>query len=796
MRAILRKFFKNQSARLLAVIIIIMVVFNYASGRFIFVQAFANQVNIFPGHFEASPGADRLLPAWEGAANIMFQDLPPQADFSEFNRENSAYFMLNWPSAGLDIEPAVQSDEEEIIPAEETSDSPAIKGVEQEFPAAEEPLPADTSSIVIEQAPTPEENSFSPPESFSDDNHDIPEDISQEPAEAPAAVEQAPGGEAGETSYSPIRRGNFFFLPLKQFFRQIFQPFSARADETAEESGSDSASMTVPNPSALVFSDFGLPLAPEENQIGNIDLLLSLGATSDYPSDRLLLEYNNNGVWQEFGQLAIKGNISNAAAGDYFRFNLPVAADWENVQKLAVRLSYQNDDYVPGAGQPAAVFLDALWLEINYAAPELAEEEKSDEEAGKEDDGLDETALFRYDETASREKGELELLTPATDFQIKDAPEFNFRFRKKRNLLQSVGAGLLSLFRDEYAGLSVSVHLLRAGEEVAFSEPIRGQYDEDGRFSVRLPDLKNHLPAGRYTLKILLENSGEAYSYSQDFNWGVLALNFNKTVYHPDEEAFLQMAVLDDLGKTLCLAEALELTITAPDGQVSVLSLSDGTITANLLCGPDNVINEPDFYAYYQTGSTGEYQVKLRALTINGEREVADSFLVSEEIEFDLERIGPTRIYPPADYEMKIRIKATEDFEGLIIEQVPLEFSIFNFQFSNNIQYPISNIKIISDGQSKKIIIDDISLNKNEIYWFSYSFDAPDISPEFYLFGPARVGDFVETRQWQIAADATSVYSATGSYTFTVPYGVTSITAKLWGAGGGGGGGGRRGGRV
>ena len=54
---------------------------------------------------------------------------------------------------------------------------------------------------------------------------------------------------------------------------------------------------------------------------------------------------------------------------------------------------------------------------------------------------------------------------------------------------------------------------------------------------------------------------------------------------------------------------------------------------------------------------------------------------------YDIERIGPTRIYPPATYEMKFKIKANQDFQGEIKETVPASFEILRDSTSPNYQY-------------------------------------------------------------------------------------------------------------
>jgi hypothetical protein len=135
----------------------------------------------------------------------------------------------------------------------------------------------------------------------------------------------------------------------------------------------------------------------------------------------------------------------------------------------------------------------------------------------------------------------------------------------------------------------------------------------------------------------------------------------NKAVYSPGETAFLQMGVLDDTGHTLCDAE-LSLEISAPNGEISRLTTANGLILINENCNGNSVIEGPDYFAYYETNEPGYYKARITAITKNGEKEIVDGFYVEEDIAFDLERIGPTRIYPPADYEMTFKIRPKEDY--------------------------------------------------------------------------------------------------------------------------------------
>ncbi|KPJ54639.1 hypothetical protein AMJ47_04050, partial [Parcubacteria bacterium DG_72] len=69
------------------------------------------------------------------------------------------------------------------------------------------------------------------------------------------------------------------------------------------------------------------------------------------------------------------------------------------------------------------------------------------------------------------------------------------------------------------------------------------------------------------------------------------------------------------------------------------------------------------------------------------------------------------------------------------------------------------------NGEVKEIVW-QLDMQKGKEYQLEYTFDAPDISPEFYLLGPLSIGSSVgsgqawqEARYWQIASDATETLS-------------------------------------
>lgn len=273
----------------------------------------------------------------------------------------------------------------------------------------------------------------------------------------------------------------------------------------------------------------------------------------------------------------------------------------------------------------------------------------------------------------------------------------------------------------------------------------------DGHTFVELQE-QNNMKPGRYTLEINTEEKDYAnIPLSQDFTWGVLAINTNKPTYLLNEKANILMTVLDSNGRTVCDGD-VKLEIKAPSGKIYKYSTEKETIEKSKECGPSNVTYIPDYSVNFEnTNEAGTYEMSISSTIGDEERMLTDKFKVSESIDFDIERVGPVRIYPIEKYDMKIKIISNIDYFGKIEERVPSIFEIENLgtEFPNNFE--------IIESNDVKIISWQVSLKKGDTIELSYKFDAPDISPEFYLLGPISIGDFEEQRQWQIASDETGV---------------------------------------
>jgi hypothetical protein len=285
---------------------------------------------------------------------------------------------------------------------------------------------------------------------------------------------------------------------------------------------------------------------------------------------------------------------------------------------------------------------------------------------------------------------------------------------------------------------------------------------------------------GSYTISI---NN----SVVTNFLWGVLALNFDKNIYLPGEKTHIDMAVLNEKGQMVCDAN-LQLIITDPSGKVTTLSTDSKEITVNQsVCKSKSLTLTPDYSASFATNSTGKYQVTLKATTNNGDWQITDSFTVHESPEIEITRRSATRIYPLNIYPVALFIKPKSDFQGTFQEKVPRNFNL-SFQSKINLSKLLgvttlqlentgSSSQSVQDGTDSQTITWNVNWQAGKTYILHYFYDAPDISPEFYELGPAKVSgqklNYSESRTWQIAVDdtPTQAYSAadtsTSSTTFT-----------------------------
>lgn len=753
-------------------------------------------INVFPGAIEGD--------GWTGVKRLYSQDLAEDALFGNFDNVNSAQVskVVEEPIQELPPPASAPDETESSTTTSEVSDETSQTdegGVPEEEQTEEDaaPLPGESSpeqesapeKTAPEQGsePTAEEVSQSGPgfkivrilqrfasaiveltesgEEVAEETQSGEQDIAEEPVfesaetnpEQPAdgndedestevavpeegnGTPQVPfGEEAGESTATSSPESATTSPEAGTDVGQEDEEPSPGLPEVTEETSTSTLIISEEEEHAVVlarrtlsFSDFDIGSDFSAERIVNTQLRLSFaGKRARINSDddeKIFIEYVQEGQVVEGGVVEIDDEVSNAINGGYFLYALPIHYNWEAFSDLEVRLTYTSK-----SGEVGSVYLDSLWLEVDFVD---ANEYEAFIAANK--DVEEEEALRRR----APEGYEFEFLSSKKDFSFREQPAFQFRLeRTKGNILQRVGSSILDLFRDsETERFDVRVASGRFKD-------IAEVYEEDGSFVLRLPKLRQFKP-GKYVLTIEVVDGNNTFYIDQEFTWGVLAVNVDRSIYLQGEQAYIQMGVLDDEGHTICDAE-LELQVVDPAGTITVLSTDDNSIEYGDECAGDSYTTSPDYHAFYRANDLGEYTMNLTATTKNGVRSIIDRFEVREEVPFDVMRTGPTRIYPPELYPVTLEINAREDYTGEIVEYVPRTFQVFIPEGS-------LPFRTHEEGDTKQLIW-DLSLLEGENYRLEYLFDAPDISPEFYLLGPLAIGEFMEIREWQIASDAVS----------------------------------------
>lgn len=258
---------------------------------------------------------------------------------------------------------------------------------------------------------------------------------------------------------------------------------------------------------------------------------------------------------------------------------------------------------------------------------------------------------------------------------------------------------------------------------------------------------------GLYTVTIVGSNpvTGLSYSFEQDMVWGVLAMNTDQDRYRPYEKAHVAFGVLNELGKIVCDAQ-LSLTITAPSGAFQILSTRNGQINSTSTCGKKQAgLIDPDYEAYFTLTELGDHQLHLEAETDNGIWTISTKVNVTDKPPIIIKRQAATRLWPIAPSPVTIDIEFLQNYNGTISELVPKSFVV------SKIDPPPVRHYATNKYQQTELEIQYLiwrgKWKAGETARFTYEYDAPDVSPEFYLLGPIELQNITEQRVWQIAND-------------------------------------------
>ncbi len=693
--------------------------------------------NIFPTNVSAS--------RWNDLDEALSQDLPDYALFQDFDSDNSAH--LGEEQNGGEVL-NVSADVSETVDEGETSSEQQPESSTEEEQTAEPS--AETESIE--------------PVSYFDAGFNVVKKALKFPL---AQLSITSSTEQTVTEVSPTEA-----LPEEQ--NQV-SPDSGSEGETtdvgsenieADESAEpevEEAEILPPQeqlPNDIKVTNFKTASLEPGQFVDSIQLRLSLAAQASLGEDGtlpyvdVLFKSNETDSFRSVGSIIIDEEVSNAINGGYYLFALPVVTDPEELGGIEVMLRV-NDT----SGQVSSIQLDAVWLELNARSvtPEDLEERTD----------IDQLTHLELPKITT-------LVSEELNFAIDEAPVFNLRYESQQNFI--VRGFMQLLGRSGLDVKAISVNHESVGHiEIEPEVTIAG----DGLVTIELPgDELDVMRPGLYEINMLFEENGTEYVETFDFQWGMLTINPNKASYEVSESASIFMGALSPNGNTLC-EENLALYITSPSQTVTKVPVEKSG-----KCNGNNVIDVPDYAAEYDISEPGEYQLYLERLDGSGGvlGFTTDTFLVEDDLEYSIERNGPTRIYPPASYPMSITVSAKNGFTGELIERVPASFKVGS-----------TTASIIVDGEWQ-ILTWDIALSAGSSETVSYGFDAPDISPYIYRLGEASLEKnvtlqvdnnvttssstdntasstevvaleiqetverqivFAEHRQWQIASDAT-----------------------------------------
>lgn len=359
---------------------------------------------------------------------------------------------------------------------------------------------------------------------------------------------------------------------------------------------------------------------------------------------------------------------------------------------------------------------------------------------------------------------------PKIDFKPQQTKEFTISELNDKAVPLTVKATtlpqfVLSLLDEKFKNLweanaqekssYVAAQIIKSGEEKITTNVT---FNTEKKQLLISPLEDNKVKPGLYKLSVTVKTyTGENIQVTQDFRWGVLAINTDKGIYKTGEQVKIGLGVLGDRGNTKCIAigevtqntAKVWLDIVSPSGKKESFSTDEKTIYGSKECAPISVTNNPDFYLTTTVREVGEYTIHMTAQTIKGIRSIDYPLKVSAtDPPFTIIRSSfPTRIYPYGSYPVEITVTPLKDYKGTVSDFVPNSFEISN----------LSDNAITVKKDSFQQINWTVTWQAGITYTLSYEIKFPPISPEFYLVGPLTIGTFTEGREWEIASDAISL---------------------------------------
>ncbi len=806
----IKVFFQKTSLLMIAVFGLLIGVFVYATiDKTVYTT---EQLIVIPDTVTSS--------VWSNLENALINDVPEESLYQDFNQQNSAYIdavsivtvpeiELAEPEASpVDVTeseaeqtdtPGTEGSEEpsgenaETNPEEAVSDEteePSESPVETEPEVVEEPEPESATEKPetqpepeVEQEPEPAEEAstvklfpFAQEVITTDVNNTndepvpvVPEEVIEEEVQPEPESETEPEVIVEEEPVVPEE-----IAPVETEVEENSEEVMVNEEEVIDESGQENSGAAEENSEEVdaadeniseeevveeeeiipnieddcigdtecklyssIFSGFSMPEFESGTFLSGAQLRLSLGArtkTEDREKlQRFVVEYTYEvgTPWRTATIIDIEDETSNSINGGYFLVSLERPQAQSQLSNLQVRVSYQGD-----ISQLERAYIESVWLEVTSAT--FYEETDPEYLSG----------AIEYGRTLEEPKFH-ELNNPDLDPSMSELPSFTLSYSPQQGFFRRTFNDIFS--ENQYLVDSVKI---TDSAGTVMTVPVDVIYHEDMTWTVQFLKQPQKLVPGRYQMELVINENDTLYTDTFEFYWGVLAVNTTKSMYFADEDVTLNLAALTEKGDTICDAR-LELKIIDPANTIYEVPVEQSGS-----CGKNNVTDIPDYLAYFKDAhEIGEYTIQLKHLNREGEvvHSIEDSFEVRDFIPYDIERTAPTRIYPPAPYDVSLKIKANRSYEGDIIERIPRGFVL-----TENSE----GAEVLTMPEYTELIWRNVVLEEGDDLLLSYQFDAPDISPYMFLLGPLNMDGFTELRQWQIASDAlTSIGSFSGTRT-------------------------------
>src|SRR2546425_610595 len=348
-------------------------------------------------------------------------------------------------------------------------------------------------------------------------------------------------------------------------------------------------------------------------------------------------------------------------------------------------------------------------------------------------------------------------------YLITENPEFQFQYFKDKDFMRifkGIKASYKSEQHEQWKDQKKTISVQVTGPD-GKTISLKSVFKElrEGKYDIKLSSTRDAQP-GLYTVKVTMIKDGKTFVTQDQYQWGLVSLNTQKSIYKPGEVANLTIVVLDNDGHSACNA-TIVMNIHDPSSHVRTLTSNNG-IMPNSECGLYN--------AQYATKSEGNYTVDITAQNRSGIATFNTSFSVQKSFAFDIVRTAASKIDPvsnPNSFNVRIDIQSFTNATSVTVkEYVPGVFRVVTD----------ADVQTIGDT---KVLTWTKNLIENKTF-VEYSYSVPLQFPKLYALGPVEINYsgqvFKEARQWFVANDPPQSYYGGASGSFTTTSGSITLT--------------------